>query len=74
MNTVVIFALILFVSYHLFLKESFEVQKTNCSLYPIPQLCSQYKNKGCELINTSKIMGEDKCTCTDPSKGCELKL
>ena len=65
----IIFTLVAFVAYHMFLKERFEVQKTDCSLYPIGFLCDQYKTKGCS-INTNKGDGQNFCICTDPSKGC----
>lgn len=69
---IIIFALVAFVAYHLFIKEGFEAQKTNCSLYPIPQLCVQYNSKGCAL-NPNKVMGDNQsvCICADPSKGCD---
>jgi len=74
MNKLIIFALVAIIIYHLFLKEGFEPQKTNCSLYVIPQLCNNYKTKGC-AINPNKVMGDnqDLCICADPSKGCEPK-
>ena len=73
MNKIIIFALVAIIFYHLFIKEGF-AQKTNCSLYTIPQLCNIYKSKGCS-INPNKVMGDNKdfCICTDPSKGCEEK-
>jgi hypothetical protein len=73
MNKLIIFALVAIIFYHLFIKEGF-AQKTNCSLYTIPQLCNTYKSKGC-AINPNKVMGDNKdfCICTDPSKGCEEK-
>jgi hypothetical protein len=74
MNKLIILALVAIIGYHMFLKERFEVQKTNCSLYPIGFLCDQYKTKGC-AINPNKVMGDsqDFCICADPSKGCEKK-
>ena len=71
---IIIFALVAFVAYHLFIKEGFEVQKTRCSSYPIPQLCVQYKSKGCDL-NPNKVMwdAQDLCICKDPSKDCDDK-
>ena len=71
---IIIYALVAFVAYHLFIKEGFEVQKTRCSSYPIPQLCVQYKSKGCDL-NPNKVAGDnqDLCICKDPSKGCDDK-
>ena len=67
----IIFTLVAFVSYHMFLKEGFEVQKTNCSLYPIAQLCESYKTKGC-AINPNKGDDQDFCICSEPSKGCNI--
>ncbi len=74
MNKLIIFALVAIIVYHLFLKEGFEPQKTNCSLYVIPQLCNRNKTRGCAL-NPNKVMGDeqDLCICADPSKGCETK-
>jgi hypothetical protein len=69
----IIFTLVAFVAYHMFLKERFEVQKTDCSLYPIALLCEAYETKGCS-INPNKVMGDDQdfCICSDPSKGCNI--
>ena len=68
----IIFTLVAFVSYHLFLKERFEVQKTNCSLYPIESLCESYKTKGC-AVNKDRTMNPDYCICSNPSLGCDSK-
>jgi hypothetical protein len=74
MNTekLIIFAFVAFVAYCLFLKEGFQVQKTNCSLYPLENLCQGVKSRGC-IINTNRTEDNpDLCICTDPEK-CQVK-
>jgi len=73
MNKLIVFAIVAIIVYHLFLKEGFEVQKTNCSLYVIPQLCNSNKTKGCVINPNRTDANLDYCICADPSKGCELK-
>jgi hypothetical protein len=72
----IIFALVAFVSYHLFIKEGFEVQKTRCQLNVIPGTCDENtyaSSKGCKLNQNRTDANPDYCICADPSKGCEVK-
>jgi hypothetical protein len=75
MNTekLIIFALLAFVVYNIFLKEGFQPQKTNCSVYPLENLCQNAKNRGCIINKNRTESNPDLCICNDPEK-CQINI